>query len=143
MAATKHVADASLKISDYIDALPDWSQKICKQLRTIILKADPKLIEDWKWGPNYYLEGMVCGFAGFKKHVNLVFFKGTSLMDKKKLLVGDPESINTRNFRFRDVKEIDEDILLEYLIEAIDLNKAGKKNYYIKKRSENRNRQGY
>ncbi len=133
MAATKHVADASLKISDYNDALPDWSQKICKKLRTIILKADPKLIEDWKWGPNYYLEGMVCGFAGFKKHVNLVFFKGTSLKDKKKLLVGDPESINTRNFRFTDVKEIDEDILLEYLIEAIDLNKAGKKIIISKK----------
>ncbi|MBA3683150.1 MAG: DUF1801 domain-containing protein, partial [Bacteroidetes bacterium] len=63
MAATKHVADASLKITEYIDTLPDWSQKICKKLRTIILKADPKLIEDWNWGPNYYLEGMVCGFA--------------------------------------------------------------------------------
>ncbi len=127
MAAPKHVADASLKISDYIDNLPDWSQKICKRLRTIILKADPKLIEDWKWGPNYYLDGMVCGFAGFQKHVNFVFFKGILLKDKRKLLHLNDGSVNTRNFRFKDVKEINEDILLEYLIEAIDLNKKGKK----------------
>jgi uncharacterized protein YdeI (YjbR/CyaY-like superfamily) len=127
MAATKHVADASLKISEYIDNLPDWSQKICKILRTIILKTDAKLIEDWKWGPNYYIEGMVCGFAGFKKHVGLTFFKGALLKDKKKLLHANEGSINTRGFKFRDVKEIDEDIILEYVIEAIDLNKSGKK----------------
>ncbi len=127
MAAPKHVADASLKITEYIDALPDWSQKICKRLRTIILKADPKLIEDWKWGPNYYLDGMVCGYAGFKKHVNFVFFKGILLKDKRKLLHLNEGSVNTRNFRFKDIKELDEDIILEYVIEAIDLNKNGKK----------------
>jgi uncharacterized protein YdeI (YjbR/CyaY-like superfamily) len=135
MAVPKHVADASLKISDYIDNLPDWSQKICKRLRTIILKADPKLIEDWKWGPNYYLEGMVCGYAGFQKHVNFVFFKGILLKDKRKLLYLNEGSVNTRNFRFKDVKEIDEDIILEYVIEAIDLNKAGKKIIVPKNRT--------
>ncbi len=135
MAAPKHVANASLKISEYIDTLPDWSQKICKRLRTIILKTDPKLIEDWKWGPNYYLEGMVCGYAGFKKHVNFVFFKGILLKDKRKLLHLNEGSVNTRNFRFKDVKEIDEDIILEYVIEAIDLNKAGKKIIVPKNRT--------
>jgi len=127
MAVTKHVADASLKITEYIDTLPDWSQKICKRLRTIILKCDPKLIEDWKWGPNYFLEGMVCGYAGFKNHVGISFFRGALLKDKKKLLHANPGSIHTWGLKFTDVKDINEDIILEYVIEAIDLNKKGKK----------------
>jgi len=127
MAKAKHIPDAPLKISAYIDALPSWSKSICKHLREITLKSDPKIIEDWKWGPNYYLEGMVCGFIATKKHVNFVFFKGTQLKDKKKLLQGDPGNLNIKSFRFKDVKEINENILLEYIIEAIDNNKKGLK----------------
>lgn len=135
MAAPKHVADASLKITEYIDTLPDWSKKICKCLRTIILKADPKIIEDWKWGPNYYLDGMVCGFAGFQKHVVLAFFKGALLKDKKKLLVANDGTVNMRSLKFKDVKEVNEDIILEYVIEAIDINKKGKKVVAAKDRT--------
>ncbi|MDO8998962.1 MAG: DUF1801 domain-containing protein [Bacteroidota bacterium] len=126
MATTKHVEDASLKVTEYIDNLPDWSNKICKRLRKIILKSDPKIIEDWKWGPNYYLEGMICGFGAFQKHVSLAFFQGTFLKDKRKILQINPGNLHNRHLKFRDVKEINEDILLEYLIEAIDNNKKGK-----------------
>jgi hypothetical protein len=127
MTTPKHIANASRKIEEYLDALPGWSNKICSQLRKIILKSDPRIIEDWKWGPNYYLEGMVCGFAGFQKHVNLVFFRGALLQDKRKLLQANAGSLNNRHFRFTDVKEINEDLLLEYIIEAIDNNKKGYK----------------
>jgi hypothetical protein len=75
MATSKHKSDASFKITDYIESLPDWSQKICITLREISLKSNSEIIEDWKWGPNYYLNGMVCGFSAFKKYVNFVFFK--------------------------------------------------------------------
>jgi hypothetical protein len=59
MATSKHNADASFKITNYIESLPEWSQKICINLREIILSCNPEIIEDWKWGPNYYLNGMV------------------------------------------------------------------------------------
>lgn len=127
MATSKHVVDASLKISEYIVGLPDWSRSICEHLREIILKSDVKLIEDWKWGPNYYHQGMVCGYAAFQKHVNLVFFQGTLLADEKKILQSNPGNLHNRHIKFTDIKQIDEDLLLEYLIEAIDNNKTGKK----------------
>lgn len=127
MAAPKHIADAPLKIDEYIASLPDWSARICVRLREIVLKSDPKLIEDWKWGPNYYLEGMVCGFAGFQKFVNFVFFQGAQLKDKKKILLSNPGTLHNRHLRISDVREIDEELLLTYLIEAIDINKKGKK----------------
>lgn len=127
MAAPKHMADASVKIDEYIASLPDWSARICRRLREIVLKSDQKLIEDWKWGPNYYLDGMVCGFAGFQKFVNFVFFQGAQLKDKKKILLSNPGTLHNRHIKIYDVKEIDEDLLLSYLIEAIDTNKKGTK----------------
>ncbi|MCE3260568.1 MAG: hypothetical protein K0S12_2209 [Bacteroidetes bacterium] len=127
MAVVKHRPDASRRIDELIYTLPDWSKKICIRLRALSLQSDPGIIEDWKWGPNYYLNGMVCGFMPTKKHVNLVFFKGTQLRDKRKLLQGEPTNLNIRSFRFKDEKEIDDEIVLEYLIEAIDLNKKGVK----------------
>lgn len=126
MAAVKHVGDANERVNGYIDRLPDFSKKICKRLREIILKSDPKMIEDWKWGPNYYLDGMVCGYATFQRHVNFVFFKGSLLKDNRKLLQ-DTGSINTRHFHLKNVKDIDEDIFLEYIFDAIDNNTSGKK----------------
>jgi len=98
-----------------------------RTLREIALKSDPKIIEDWKWGPNYYINGMVCGYGAFQKHVNFVFFQGSMLKDKMKILLGNPGNLHNRHLKYTDVKEINEDVLLEYLIEAIDNNKKGKK----------------
>jgi len=127
MAKSKHRPDATEQINEYINGLPEWSKKICNRLRQIVLKSDPKLIEDWKWGPNYYLDGMVCGYAAFQKHVNFVFFQGALLKDKNKKLIANPGTLHNRHLRFTHVAEIDENLLLSYLIETIGNNKKGKK----------------
>jgi hypothetical protein len=125
MAAHAYKQDATKRIDDHIAGLPDWSRKICQKLRNLVLKSDPEMIEDWKWGPNYSVSGMVCGIIASKKYVSLVFFKGTRLKDKQKILQGNPHNLNIRSFRFAGVNEIDEDIVLEYLFEAIDNNRKG------------------
>ena len=127
MAKSKHDIAASGKIDDYINSLPNWSKKICNRLREIVLKSHSKIIEDWKWGPNYYLNGMVCGYAGFKTKVNFVFFQGALLKDKKKILIANPATLHNRHLEFTDLKEINETVLLGYLIEAIENNLKGKK----------------
>lgn len=127
MAKTRHKADATPRIDVYISELPDWSRKICVKLRSLILQSDAAMIEDWKWGPNYSLEGMVCGIIANKKHVSLVFFKGMHLKDKGKLLQGNPDNLNIRSLRFTNVSEINADVVLEYVMEAIDNNRAGVK----------------
>jgi uncharacterized protein YdeI (YjbR/CyaY-like superfamily) len=127
MAKTKHNPNASVEIDKYIEALPMWSKKICQKLRSIALKADTGIIEDWKWGPNYYCEGMICGIAAHQKFVNFVFFQGALLKDKKKILKNHEGTLHNRHIRYTDVSQVNEDILLEYLFESVDNNKAGKK----------------
>ena len=127
MAKVKHNPDAAALIDKGISELEPFAQVICKRLRKLILSSDPELIEDWKWGPNYYLNGMVCGYWGFKKHVSFVFFQGSLLKDKKKILLENPGNVHNRHIKFTDVKQIDDKIILEYLFEAIDNNRKGLK----------------
>lgn len=127
MAKVKHNPDAATLIDKGISELEPFAQAICKRLRKLILSADPEIIEDWKWGPNYYLNGMVCGYWGFKKHVSFVFFQGSLLKDKKKILLENPGNVHNRHIKFTDVKQVDDKVILEYLFEAIDNNRKGLK----------------
>lgn len=127
MAKVKHNPDAATLIDKGISELEPFAQVICKRLRKLILSADPEMIEDWKWGPNYYLNGMVCGYWGFKKHVSFVFFQGSLLKDKKKILLENPGNVHNRHIKFTDIKQVDDKVILEYLFEAIDNNRKGLK----------------
>ena len=123
----KHNPDAKQLIDEGIASAEPFAQAICKKLRSIILKAEPGIIEDWKWGPNYYKNGMVCGFWYFKKHCSIVFYQGALLKDKKKVLLQNPGNLHNRHIKYTDVKQIDEKLLTEYIIEAVINNEKGLK----------------
>lgn len=121
------VKDAAKRIDKYISSAEPFAQVICKKLRTIILNSEPEIIEDWKWGPNYSRNGMVCGFGAFKKHVTLFFFKGALLKDKAKILTGGSSNLNTRSAKFVSADDISEKVISAYIREAVKINEAGLK----------------
>ena len=121
----KHNPDAKSLIDDGISKAEPFAKVICNKLRAIIFTAEPKMIEDWKWGPNYYYDGMVCGFWHFKKHVSFVFFQGALLKDKHKVLQVNPGNVHNRHIKFTDVKDVNEKLLIEYIKEAVANNKKG------------------
>lgn len=73
-------------VDAYIDALPDWQQQICADLRSIIWAADPEIEETIKRSvqPYFVLSGNVCAILATKDHVNLFLYDPT---------VPDPEAI--------------------------------------------------
>lgn len=125
IAKVKHNPDATVLIDEAISEMKPFAKAICKKLRKLILSTDPAMVEDWKWGPNYYLDGMVCGYWGFDKYVTLNFFQGALLKDPYKILKKNEGNVRNRHIKFTDVKEIEEDVILEYLFEAIDNNLKG------------------
>lgn len=125
MATSRHHPDAKRMIDAYIAKSAPFAQPICRKLRTIILQAEPQMIEDWKWGPNYYYKGMVCGFGAFKQHVTLIFFRGDAMKDGKNLFVTGESNKHNRNVKFSDVSEIDEKALARYIDEAVRINVKG------------------
>ncbi|HTY35865.1 MAG TPA: YdeI/OmpD-associated family protein [Bacteroidota bacterium] len=114
---------ASTRINEYLNNAPGVVRSIGQSLRRIIFKAEPEMTEDWKWGPNYSKNGMVCGIGLFKKHATLAFFQGARMKDPKHLFQNDvAPARNTRSIKFTDLHDLDEPALVAYIKEAVTLN---------------------
>lgn len=115
------------KVEDYIRRKNEWKEELLV-LRKLLFESE--LIEDYKWGvPIYTLNKKnVVGIAAFKNYVGLWFFQGVFLKDERKLLINAQEdkTKGLRQLRFKSIKEIDLNILKEYLKEAIQNQKDGK-----------------
>lgn len=103
-----------------------WEYEI-EQLHAIIRKTP--LVETTKWGgPVYtYNNKNVLGIGGFKSFFGIWFYNGVFLKDEKKLLINANEE-NTkslRQMRFNSANEIDEKLILSYIIEAIEIEEKG------------------
>ncbi len=105
-----------------------WEEAF-EKLRALL--AATELEATIKWGtPVYTLEGKnVLAFAGFKAHFALWFYNGVFLKDPFQVLVTGSEGVTKalRQWRFSSVDELDEDRILQYVREAIENEKAGKR----------------
>jgi len=117
--------DAAARISAYIESLPEWSKSLCATLRQTILSASPNLTEEWKWGPHYSYQGMVCGFSAFQKHIKVTFFHGSGMKDSKGLFNHCTDNQFSRSIKYDMGEAIDTKALTTYIKEAVALNEKG------------------
>nr|WP_063572115.1 DUF1801 domain-containing protein [Luteibacter rhizovicinus] len=77
----------SLRIDEYIAGLADWRGPALSLLRKAILKADPAIVEAWKWmgSPVWVLDGNLLVGNAHKENVKLTFAHGAALADPDKL----------------------------------------------------------
>ena len=119
--------ERSKTVDDYISNQTNWRKEIT-YLRTIALKTS--FTETVKWGvPAYTINGKnVAGITAFKNYVGLWFFNGSFLKDAHKKLINaqEGETKGLRQWRFLSLDEMDEALILKYLNEAIENQKAGK-----------------
>jgi hypothetical protein len=118
--------NASKRIDAYLAKLPPFSRAICTKLRELIHVADPDIVEDWKWGPNFYHDGMVCGFWGLKKWVTFNFYNGAVMKDSKKLFNHGLDNLRTRAIKFTDLSQVKDKEVIAYIKEAVRNNRSGK-----------------
>src|SRR4051812_37997026 len=64
------------QVDIYINSLPDWQQEICRNVRELIHRAEPDIVETIKRSrlPYFVLDGNVCAFLGTKDHVNVFIY---------------------------------------------------------------------
>jgi len=103
-----------------------WPKEL-EVLKSIIARTE--LVETTKWGgPVYTINGKnVLAIAGFKNFFTLWFHKGVFLKDEGKILVNANEGTTKylRQWRFTSIEDIDEALVLKYILEAITVEKAG------------------
>jgi hypothetical protein len=70
-------------IDTRIKELDDWRGKMLSHVRTLIKKADPEVVEEWKWRgvPVWSHNGILCTGETYKSVVKLTFAKGAALKD--------------------------------------------------------------
>jgi len=109
------------------DKVNSWQREL-ELLKSILNKTE--LIETTKWGAPVYTSNNknIVGLGGFKNYFAIWFFNGVFLKDEKKLLVNAQEGItkSLRQWRFSSIEELDEEVILEYVHEAIQNEKEGK-----------------
>jgi uncharacterized protein YdeI (YjbR/CyaY-like superfamily) len=114
-------------VEEYIANHEIWKAELLK-LRSILLNF--KLVETIKWGaPVFTLNGKnLVGISAFKHHYGLWFFQGALLSKNTKLLVNAQEGKTKvmRQIKLDKQSPIDIKELVPYILEAIELHKAGK-----------------
>jgi uncharacterized protein YdeI (YjbR/CyaY-like superfamily) len=111
-----------------------WQEEYGR-LRTTIL--DCQLTEVLKWmHPCYTLDGKnIVLIHGFKEYCAVLFFKGALLKDPHGILVQQTANVQAeRQIRFTNLQDViaKESILREYVLEAIEVEKAGLQVEYKK-----------
>ena len=122
---------ASQEIDAIIKKSGDWRGKKLSQLRTVIKKADPGVVEEVKWKkpskpegvPVWSHDGILCMADTLKNAVRLNFIKGALLKDPKKLFNARLDSKGVRAIDFHENDTIDESALKKLILEAVKQNK--------------------
>ena len=116
---------ASQLIDRRIAELGDWRGKTLAHLRGLIRKADPDVVEEWKWnGPVWSCEGIICTGETYKSVVKLTFAKGASVKDPKKLFNSSLEGNTRRAIDVREGEKIDEEAFKALIRAAVAVNRA-------------------
>ena len=120
--------------SQQIDAIikepGDWRGKKLSQLRALIKKADPAVVEEVKWKkpsnpmgvPVWSHGGIICIADTLKNAVRLTFPKGAQMKDPNKLFNTRLDSKTVRAIDFHEGEIVDEAALKALIHDAVRLN---------------------
>jgi hypothetical protein len=120
----------SQQIDDIIKEEGDWRGEKLSQLRGLIQKADPAVVEEVKWKkpskpsgvPVWVHDGNICIADTLKNAVRLTFPKGAQMKDPKKLFNTRLDSKTVRAIDFREGDAVDEVAFTGLILEAVELN---------------------
>jgi hypothetical protein len=120
----KEGASTSQQIDARIKDLGDWRGETLARVRTLIKKADPDVVETWKWRgvPVWEHDGIICTGETYKAVVKLTFAKGASLADPSHLFNSSLEGNTRRAIDIREGDAINEKALTALIRAAVTLN---------------------
>ena len=127
MKRTVPVESASAFIDAKINELGDWRGKTLAKVRAIIHKADPEIVEEWKWmgTPIWSHGGIVCTGETYKNVVKMTFAKGAALEDSSCLFNSSLDGNVRRAIDIHEGDKVDEAALKDLIRAAVAFNLEG------------------
>lgn len=128
MSDTQRIESATRLIDERIEELGDWRGEMLSRLRALILKADPEIVEEWKWRgtPVWSHSGIVCTGESYKSIVKMTFAKGAALDDPSGLFNSSLDGNVRRAIDFHEGDKIDRTALTDLIRAAVALNLKAK-----------------
>lgn len=120
-----YAADA--RVDAYIDALSDWQQAICRQVRDLVHAADPEVVETIKRTrqPYFVLQGNICALLAAKDHVNVFLYDGALVPDPEGIITGGHDNQTARTVAIREGGTLNAAALGTMFRQIIANNRAG------------------
>ena len=118
---------ADPRVDDYIAALPDWQQAICREVRELVHAADRDVAETIKFSnrPYFVLQGNICALLAAKDHVNVFLYDGGIVPDPEGIITGGHENQTARTVAVRQDETINAPALTAMFKQIIANNRAG------------------
>jgi hypothetical protein len=118
---------ADERVDAYIDALPDWQQAICRQVRDLVHAADPEVSETIKRSrqPYFVLQGNICALLAARDHVNVFLYDGGIVPDPDGIITAGHDNQTARTVAVRQGEVINAPALSAMFRQIIADNRAG------------------
>ena len=115
------------RVDAYIDALPDWQQAVCREVRELIHAADRDVIETIKRTnrPYFVLQGNICAILAAKDHVNIFLYDGGIVPDPEGIITGGHNNKTARTVALHQGETINRRALTAMFKQIIANNRAG------------------
>jgi hypothetical protein len=115
------------RVDAYIDALPEWQQAVCREVRDLVHSADPEVEETIKYRnrPYFALEGNICALLAAKDHVNVFLYDGAIVPDPEGIITGGHDNETARTVSVHEGDPINAAALKAMFEQIIATNRAG------------------
>ncbi|MGV9409841.1 DUF1801 domain-containing protein [Nocardia sp. NPDC003693] len=124
--ATDDANSPSRLIDARIEELGDWRGETLARIRALVRRADPEVVEEWKWRgvPVWSHDGMICTGETYKDYVKVTFAKGALLPDPQGLFNSSLDGNTRRAIDIRAEDTLDEHAFKALIAAAVALNTA-------------------
>jgi hypothetical protein len=115
------------RVDQYIEALPEWQQAVCREVREIVHSADPEVEETIKRRvqPYFVLQGNVCALLATKDHVNVFLYDGAIVPDPEGIITGGHDNQTARTIAIYEGETVNAPALRTMFEQIIANNRAG------------------
>ncbi|HVO13207.1 MAG TPA: DUF1801 domain-containing protein, partial [Vicinamibacteria bacterium] len=121
---------ASASIDAKVEGLGDWRGRTLARVREILRRADPEIVEEWKWAkpsspgtPVWSHDGIVCTGETYRNVVKMTFARGAELKDPSGLFNASLDGNVRRAIDIHEGDQVDEAALQDLVRAAVALNR--------------------
>jgi hypothetical protein len=115
------------RVDAYINRLPAWQRKVCRDVRDLVHAQDPEVTETIKRStqPYFVLQGNICALLAAKDHVNVFLYDGGIVPDPRGIITAGHENKTARTVGVREGETLNLSALGAMFTQIIANNRAG------------------